>query len=159
MPTHYQGTEDERRALDLFIKATRGLEALNARIFVDVNKAGLTPMQFGILETLHHLGPLTPSQIADKHLKSRNNVGVAVENLEKCGLIARAPCSKDRRRVYLHLTRAGEEKISLVFPVFVRRLVDAVGSLTCEEQEMLASLMKRLGMSEGVCAGDSAPQR
>ena len=57
MPTHYKGTEEERRALDVFIKLMRAAESVADRTGGPMAAAGLTPSQFGVLETLYHLGP------------------------------------------------------------------------------------------------------
>ena len=117
--------------------------------------AGLTPSQFGVLESLYHLGPMMPSQIADKHLKSRNNFTVVIDNLEKQGLVRRERCQADRRVVWVHLSEAGRARIEELFPRFVRVVVEDLQSRTREEQEQLGALLPRLGRS--LNAGSGAP--
>lgn len=148
MPTHYKGTEEERRALDVFIKLMRAAESVADRTGSAMAAAGLTPSQFGVLETLYHLGPLMLSQIADKHLKSRNNFTVVVDNLEKQGLVRRERSGEDRRAIWVHLTDAGRERIEQVFPAHVRAVVEDMRVLTPEEQEQLGVLLRRLGRQE-----------
>ncbi len=145
MPTHFQGSPEQRRALDLWIKLARACEAFAFRTSKPIMDAGLTPMQFGVLETLLHLGPLMPSQLAEKHLKSRNNVTVVIDHLERDGLVVRKRCLSDRRAQWIHLTDAGRECIEGVFPKFVDAVVQDSSILTIEEQDQLSALLKKLG--------------
>lgn len=152
MPTHYEGGEEERRALDVYIKLFRAAESVALRTNGVVTAAGLTPSQFGVLETLYHLGPLMVSQLADKHLKSRNNFTVVVDNLEKQGLVRRERDSGDRRAVWVHLTDAGRENIVRVIPEHARAVAEDMKVLSAEEQQQLGTLLRRLGKQEGAGA-------
>lgn len=149
MPSHYEGTETERAALDLMIKLARGGEAFLGRLHGPVQEAGLTTSQFGVLETLWHLGPLRPSEIAEKHLRSRNNLTVVIDHLERDGLIERVRCPKDRRAHHVHLTPAGRARIEAVFPSFVAGLVREASVLTPQEQATLGDLLRKLGKGGG----------
>jgi MarR family 2-MHQ and catechol resistance regulon transcriptional repressor len=148
MATHHEGSEQERRALDVFIKLMRAADAVGERTGAAAVTAGLTPSQFGVLETLYHLGPLMLSQLAEKHLKSRNNFTVVVDNLEKQGLVTRVRCKVDRRVVHVHLTEAGRARIEVVYPRFVEAVVADMAVLSEAEQEQLADMLRRLGRQE-----------
>ena len=145
MPTHYRGTEAERRALDLFIKLIRASRSVGERTSQPVLAAGLSPSHFGVMETLYHLGPLKVSELADKHLKSHNNFTVVIDNMEKQGLVRRERDQQDRRVVMVHLTPEGRERIEQVFPAFVRAVAEDMQVLSPEEQEQLSALLLRLG--------------
>jgi len=145
VPTHYQGTEEERRALDVFIKLMRAAESVAERTSGPMTAAGLTVSQFGVLETLYHLGPLMVSALAEKHLKSRNNFTVVVDNLEKQGLARRERNGADRRAVWVHLTEAGRARIEQALPQHVKAVVRDMDILTPDEQEQLGALLRRLG--------------
>ena len=154
MPTHYRGTDEERRALDLFIKLHRAADSITTRSYCPIARAGLTGSQFGILETLYHLGPMMPSQLADKHLKSRNNFTLVIDNLEKLGYVRRERSQTDRRAITIELTDTGREKVADVFPQFAEGLTRQTQVLTADEQEELARLLKILGTGvrpEGSC--------
>lgn len=58
MPTHYQGDPKAVQTLDTFVKLTHAANSIEARIFQQDTIERLTPSQFGVLETLFHLGPL-----------------------------------------------------------------------------------------------------
>ena len=110
--------------------------------------AGLTESQFGVLEALHHLGPLCQRELAAKVLKSAGNMTTVVDNLEKCGLVARRREGDDRRVVMVHLTKSGEELIRKVFPMVVDALVNSFSILSAKDQNQLAALCRRLGTAE-----------
>jgi MarR family transcriptional regulator, 2-MHQ and catechol-resistance regulon repressor len=148
MPTHYHGTAEERRALDLFIKLMRAADSVAARTGCAIATAGLTPSQFGVLETLYHLGPLMVSQLAEKHLKSPNNFTTVIDNLERQGLVRRERDQQDRRVVRVHLTDAGRDRVAHALLPFVQSVVATMQPLTADEQHQLAHLLRRLGKQE-----------
>ena len=62
MPTRYAGTTDERAALDAYIKLWRAAHAAEVAAHRHLADHGLTISQFGVLEGLYHLGPLSQRQ-------------------------------------------------------------------------------------------------
>lgn len=66
MGTHYEGTRQEKMALDTYIKLMRCAEAVESRVNRHLATANLTISQFGVLEALYHLGPLVQKDIARK---------------------------------------------------------------------------------------------
>ena len=148
MATHYQGSVEERRALDLLIKLARAADSFFDRIDDPVQASGLTMGQFGVLETLYHLGPQKPSGLAEKHLRSRNNLTVVLDNMERDGLITRSRCPRDRRSQWVHLTDIGRARIEAVLPPFVRGVLAAASALTPQEQAQLGDLLRKLGRGE-----------
>ncbi len=145
MPTHYQGTPQETLALNTFIRLSRAAESVNARLQQNGALDGLTTSQFGVLETLFHLGPMCQSQIGEKLLRSGGNITLVIDNLQKLGLVTRRREPQDRRKVTVSLTQAGEELIRRVFPVHLAAIVAEMGHLTPAEQEQLGKLCKKLG--------------
>jgi MarR family 2-MHQ and catechol resistance regulon transcriptional repressor len=145
MPTHYQGNPKEVQALDTFIKFNRAANAFEARLYQRGAIEDLTPSQFGILETLYHLGPLCQGQVSSKLLKSTGNVTLVLDNLEKRGLVRRVRDTEDRRMVKIYLTPAGEDQIRRIFPKMVATIVSELSILTAEEQAELGNLCRILG--------------
>jgi len=145
MSTKFEGTAEQRQALDIYIKLARAWDAVAMRTSVPVEDAGLTPTQFGVLETLFHLGRLQPSQLAQKHLKSRNNLTVVIDKLEAEGLVVRERCPSDRRAQWVKLTDAGRTLIENVLPKHVAAVEKDVSVLSCEEQKLLNDLLRKLG--------------
>lgn len=145
MGTQYQGTVEERRALDTFIKLVRATEAVSDRIHQHLSAEKLTISQFGVLEALLHLGPLSQRDLAQKLLKSGGNITMVIDNLEKRQLVKRDRQTHDRRLILVHLTTEGDALIRKLFPRHVEAVVREMGVLTDSEQEELGQLCRRLG--------------
>ncbi len=146
MPTHHVGPADEITALNAFIKLNRSVSAINAKLLPPLQREfGLTESQLGVLEALHHLGPLTQGQLCHKILRSGSNVTTVVDNLERQGLVRRERGAADRRIQNVHLTQKGSSLIAQAFPVHVARVTRLLGSLTPLEQTELARLCRKLG--------------
>jgi len=145
MPTHYSGTREEVLALNTFIKLTRATESLLARLAQRNTHPGLTTSQFGVLETLYHLGPMCQSELGGKLLKSGGNITLVIDNLEKHGLVRRQRGIEDRRFITVSLTDAGRKLIAEVFPGHVQAITEGLSALSSEEQQELGDLCRKLG--------------
>lgn len=147
MPTRYRGTAAEVRALDLFIKLSRATDSLSSRLHQTLARSGLTPGQFGILEALHHIGPMSQTEIGRKLLRSNPNITTVIDNLEKDGLVRRERQSNDRRVVLVSLTPKGRAMIRRIFPAHVGRITELLSVLTATEQEEMGRLARKLGLA------------
>lgn len=145
MGTRYQGTAAEVRALDAFIKLTRGTQSMLTRLEPNITRHGITATQFGILEALLHLGPLNQRDLGRKLLMSKGNISIVIDNLVKRGLVKRVSDPSDRRRTVIHLTAKGRALIERVFPLQAAAIVGELSRLSAREQRTLARLMKKLG--------------
>lgn len=110
-----------------------------------VAQYGLTTPQFGVLEALHHLGPLSLGELADKLLVTGGNITYVMDRLEEQGLVTRERSSADRRVVKAQLTEAGTLLVTEVFPGHAAAVAELAGALEPAEQEALRGLLKRLG--------------
>ena len=145
MPTHYQGTPKEVRALNAFIKLTRSAESLMARLSQVGTLENLTISQFGVLETLYHLGPMCQNELGAKLLRSGGNITLVIDNLEKAQLVKRMRDPEDRRRVEVSLTGSGQALISRIFPRHLKSIVKEMSVLSAEEQVTLGDLCRKIG--------------
>jgi len=145
MGTHYQGTKTEVRALNGFITLLRAAESVSSRLARRLDTDQLTGSQFGILETLWHLGPMQQSELGKKLLKSSGNITLVVDNLQKQQLVQRERMRDDRRRITVSLTEKGQQLISDIFPRYVAYIVEEMRTLTAAEQDVLRTLCRRLG--------------
>ena len=147
MATRYGGSAEERAALDAYIKVWRAAHAMEARANRHLAAHTLTISQFGVLEALHHLGPLSQRQLADKILRSSGNLTMVIDNLERDGLVGRERDQKDRRVMTVSLTPRGQELIDMLMPRHVQNVLSVFAALTPEELTQLAALSKKLGLS------------
>lgn len=145
MGTKYQGTSEERSALDAFISLMRAANTVSARLSKDKAFGDLTVSQFGVLEALMHLGPMSQRQLADKLLKSTGNLVTVIDNLEKRGLVRRERSRADRRVVHVSLTPDGRVRIEQLFPGHVEAIVRALSPLDRDAQRDLRHLCRELG--------------
>lgn len=136
-------------ALGMWVKLARAYTTFNKETVKDIRRYGLTQPQFGALECLGHLGPMTIGDLSRKMLVSGGNMTCVVDNLEKEGLVRRQHSDEDRRSVIVALTEKGEEMFRDIFPrhaVFIQQLAAV---LSAEEQAELSRLLKKLGQRIG----------
>jgi len=148
MATKYQGTSAEQSALDLFIKLMRVQAAVESQLYETLSAIDLNPSQFGILETLYHLGPLQQHELATKLLKSAGNITRVLDSLQERGMIERATEPGDRRCFRIHLTTAGKKFIGDYFPTFAKKIDHIFSGLDKKEQAQLNDLLRKLGKNQ-----------
>ncbi len=144
MGTRHRGPIEEINALNAFIKLQRASESVSARVH-SVLPAGLTITQFGVLEALHHIGPLCQGELAEKLLKSGGNLTLVVDNLEKAGHVLRERDPADRRFVVVKLTPKGQAFITALFPKVVTNVTREMAALSSTELFDLGRLCKKIG--------------
>lgn len=138
----------EMKALNTYTKLMRAAESITARTHWHLSSMGLSISQFGVLEALYHLGPLSQKEIGQKILRSSGNITMVIDNLEKRGLVRRARDRSDRRIYNIHLTDEGNNLINKIFPPHAMVISDEMSVLTAAEQETLGNLCKKLGLKE-----------
>jgi MarR family transcriptional regulator, 2-MHQ and catechol-resistance regulon repressor len=148
MPTKYQGTEEEQRALNTYIKLQRAAESVLNRTNSHLGAHDLTLSQFAVLEALYHLGTLSQSDLAEKLLKSTGNISTVLKNMEKRDLISRERSVEDNRYMRVCITDTGRALLERIFSQHVAGIVDEMSVLTADEQDELARLCRKLGLQE-----------
>ena len=138
----------QRNALNVYVKLMRATNRASAAIHQHLLADNLTQSQFGVLEALYHLGPLSQGELGQKILRSNANLTTVVDSLEKKELVVRCRAESDRRRVEVRLTDAGENLISKVFPRHAAQVEQAFAVLSEAEQKQLGALLKKLGMGQ-----------
>jgi MarR family transcriptional regulator, 2-MHQ and catechol-resistance regulon repressor len=148
MPTHFNGTDSERAALDAYIKLMRASSAINSRLMPVLQaEFGITSSQLGVLEALEHLGPMAHCALAGKLLVSPSNLTTVLDNLERDGLVRRDRDPSDRRVSIATLTEAGAAQLASFFPQHVKRLVQAMAGLDAAELREFGRLCRKLGLA------------
>ena len=144
-PAERTWSAEEERSLRLWISLARCYATFARAVSCKIAEYGLTTAQFGILEALHHLGPLSLGELADKLLVTGGNVTYVMDRLEEQGLVRRERSGEDRRVVLAHLTEEGRELIDDVFPGHATFIHEQAEVLAPEDQELLRDLLKELG--------------
>lgn len=140
-------TKSEEYSLGLYMALERAYHTFSRELSKRIRESNLTPPQFGILETLYHLGPTTLSSLGEKLLVTAGNITCVVDKLESMGLVKRERYTNDRRIIIADLTENGRDTISSLFPLYVKRMDELASELTEKEKISLQKLLCRLSKS------------
>ncbi|CAB1082753.1 Transcriptional regulator, MarR family [Olavius algarvensis Delta 1 endosymbiont] len=148
MQAKFRGNRKEVRALSTYVKLMRAAESLTSRVHKHLTSAGLTVSQFGVLEAIYHLGPLSQKDLGHKILRSSGNITMVIDNLEKRRLVRRERESLDRRMYIVHLTHEGQTLIGSIFPSHAALITDELSVLKASDQKILGNLCKKIGLGD-----------
>ena len=138
--------EDMDLSLKLFVVLSRAHRTITDKANQSIQRFGLNPTEFAVLELLYHKGTQPLQQIGGKILLASGSITYVVDKLEGKGLLARKACEKDRRVTYAELTEKGKELLNDIFPQHEQRIDELVAGLTKEEKETAIQLLKKLGL-------------
>lgn len=111
---------------------------------------GLSTAAFDVLASLRRSAPdyrRTAGQLAQIGLITTGGLTQRIDRLERDGLIERTRDPKDRRIVYVELTREGHELIDRVVERHFSEQNKMLDGLTARERHELATLLSRLEVS------------
>ncbi|MDX6306868.1 MAG: MarR family transcriptional regulator, and catechol-resistance regulon repressor [Blastocatellia bacterium] len=130
----------------VFLVLWKAASAVQAYAEASISELEMCGSDFAVLEALLHKGPLPVNEIGKKILLTSGSITVAVDRLEKKGLVERRAHGTDRRARIVHLTKAGRKLIARVYAdhaADMERL--AFASLTRAERKTLIGLLKKIG--------------
>ena len=145
MQKRLRGSGKEVRALSTYVKLMRAAESITARVHKHLSTVGLTISQFGVLEAIYHLGPLSQRDLGQKILRSSGNITMVIDNLEKRHLVRRERNTSDRRIIIVHLTNEGQKLIHKIFPSHAALVTNEMSVLKAADQKILGELCKKVG--------------
>jgi len=148
--------ESRKDALKLWVVLARCFNSFAQNEAQQLKGFDLTPPQFGVLETLAHLGPMKMCEIGTKLLMSGANVTGVVDRLEKKRLVRRMMDAEDRRMFLIHLTEEGSKAIAKFFPVHAEQIEAFTNVLTTKEKRQVTDLLKKLGKAQRLNQNDGA---
>ena len=146
MQKEFQGNKKEVRALGTYVKLMRAAESITSRVHKHLSSVGLTVSQFGVLEAIFHLGPLSQRDLGRKILRSSGNITMVIDNLEKRRLVRRERDASDRRMFIIHLTGEGQKLIGKIFPSHAALITNELSVLNPTDQKTLGDLCKKVGV-------------
>lgn len=139
--------EDSKKSLKLFIVLSRAYKVINERVNTHIQKIGLNPTEFAVLELLYHKGPQPLQQIGSKILLASGSITYVVDKLEKKNLLKRVACQNDRRITHAAVTPEGIELIEHIFPGHERHIHELIDVLSEEEIKSATEILRKLGLS------------
>jgi MarR family 2-MHQ and catechol resistance regulon transcriptional repressor len=149
MSKEFRANNKEVRALSTYVKLMRAAESITARVHKHLSSVGLTVSQFGVLEAIYHLGPLSQRDLGQKILRSSGNITMVIDNLEKRRLVRRERDTSDRRFLFIHLTNEGQTLIRQIFPSHAALITKELSVLNATDQKTLGDLCKIVGVGVG----------
>jgi MarR family transcriptional regulator, 2-MHQ and catechol-resistance regulon repressor len=138
-------TKNQQKVLKTYTKMMRAAGAVTSKMHRHLIQRRLTSSQFGVLEALYHLGPLSQRDIGKKILKTSGNITLVVDNLEKRRLVKRGKDRQDRRVIMVKLTEKGHRLIHELFPTHAKVAEKTFSILNQKEITELGRLLKLLG--------------
>lgn len=134
------------KALATYVKLLRATDAVVSVVEPRLRAEGLTLTQWGVLDALHHLGPLSQAVLAAKVMRSTGNMTTVLDGLEARGLVRRGRDLQDRRMLRVELTEAGAFLYARVFPLHAQDVARAFDGLPETALLQFEVLLRRLGL-------------
>ncbi|MCC1497028.1 MarR family winged helix-turn-helix transcriptional regulator [Alcanivorax sp. 1008] len=120
-------------------------------------ESGLTAPQLLILQAIGAQGEITMGDIAAEVSLSQATVTTILDRLESRGLVVRQRGSADKRRVYAHLTEAGQAVIADAPEPLQETFVKRFTALRDWEQSQIISAVERIASMMDADDIDASP--
>jgi len=132
-------------ATSVWIALWRARDAMNRVAQQSMAEVGLGLSDFGVLEVLLHLGPSSPSVLAEKIGLTSGSTTSALDRLELRGLLRRDPGDSDRRGRVVSLTGEGRAVIGPAYEVHAQDIARVMDdALTPKERTQLFALLRKV---------------
>ena len=99
----------------VFLVLWKAASAAQAYAEKSIAELEMCVSDFAVLEAVLHKGPLPVNEIGKKVQLTSGSITVAIDRLEKKGLVERRPHGTDRRARIVHLTKAGRKLITRIY--------------------------------------------
>ena len=146
MATHHKGSLKEVNILNSYIKLVRAFESISSRLYMKLDKEGLTESQFYLLDVLYHCGPMNQKELGKKIFRSEGNITMVVNNLERRKLIKKKQNPDDKRIYIIKLKTEGKELYEKVFPKFLKAMVREFEGIKEKEHKEFQKICRRIGL-------------
>ena len=140
-----KSSSNQEISLKLFVVINRAFRAMGEHAMRHVQASGLNLTDFAILEILLNKGDLPISTIGARVPLTNGSMTIAIDRLEKKGLVERIAHESDRRTKLVHLTPKGKKAIAPIFKEHAAVIDAATNGLKREEKILAIELIKRLG--------------
>jgi len=129
----------------LFIHLMFTANDVRSKITTVLGPFGLTLSQFGVLDTIYHLGPRRQKDLGATIFKTEGNITKVVDNLEKKRLVQRIQDKNDRRSYQINLTPEGRKLVSQAVPEVTGAVETQMSRLNARERKTMIELCLKLG--------------
>ncbi len=135
----------DTNAVELALRVKRFANLAEAHAEAHFARYGLTAGRFRILIELFEASDgLTPSALAEHGCVSRSTITGLLTNLEKDGLVERAPGRDDGRSFRTRLTEDARRKMERILPDHFRRMSELATVLDDDEQREFMRILRKI---------------
>lgn len=106
--------------------------------------AGVTPVQFRVLQIVAETGQTTAKTIAQRMRVSQATVTSLVDKLVREGMVLREKSTQDRRQTDIHITPKGRQTLADAPDPLQQRFVRKFSAMEDWEQAMLVASLERV---------------
>jgi len=131
----------------------RARTSLLSRLDAELERFGLTGMQFAVLKHLAEGAARTAAELCRFMHHDTGAMTRILDRLEQKGLVRRERCREDRRVVFLRLAPNGRAQLPRLMAVGTRVLEAHLAGFSPEETEALKSYLGRM-----IANGRAAPE-
>lgn len=132
----------------------RTLDAVMPRFRKIFKAYGVTEQQWRVLRVLSDVDAMPLGELAAVTLIPAPSLVGVVDRLQTAGLVDRRPVAGDRRRVLVHITQVGQERLDRLLPEVANAYATLKQSLPNEDWEQLLT-----GLDALVAAAQPAASR
>jgi DNA-binding MarR family transcriptional regulator len=125
--------------MDSFRRITRALRSASR---ASEETLGLSVAQLFVLQQLGKHASLSLNELAEHTYSHQSTVSVVVDELARRGIIQKAPCNEDRRRLTLQLTASGTAILKKKTKTIQERFASALDRMEAGEKQQLARLLE-----------------
>ena len=104
----------------------------------------VSPVEAHVILTCAAKKHCVMSQLAKSLSLSLGSVTSIIDKLEKRKLVVRTRCDKDRRKIYIHLTKEGKKLYALVQKAHLQFTRSMLQELSNQEQNLLLKLLRKI---------------
>ena len=119
--------------------------------------SGLTSPQLLIMQAISAHGEITMGDLANEVSLSQATITTILDRLEKRALVERKRGEQDKRRVYAHLTQAGDEIIDKAPTPLQDEFIERFDRLEDWEQSLILSSLQRVAAMMNAGDIDASP--
>ena len=117
---------------------------------------GLSVQEWRVMAVLGNNQPLTASELVELSSMDKVQISRAIKKLEETNLLFRQEDPEDRRRIFLTLSRRGNDIFQELVPKVLQLEQDLLAGLTDEEQATLLGLMEKVRINAGRAMNDES---
>lgn len=142
-----EGADDRRQAIDALERSFSELIAVFRQFIVaaaDRAHPGMLPGTYKVLSTIHRLGPITLSALAERSSADKGMLSRTVSELEGLGFVERTADPSDKRSRLIAVTPLGAERMEAARAPHQGRLAEVLEDWSVRDIEHVTTLLHAL---------------